>query len=203
MPDAMSRFTLISSTSLPGETFGKEPSAFLFHELPDQKGDARGRGAPVSQAFTRTRRDLGVDEVIAGARQSRIDFHSFRRWFIRKGVEALERGATGFIAWTIADVVGHSKKRWTAADDDGNLSREGKPRGTSSLRRGGSVAHVGGCHSPSKIDTDCLFAAWQMISACLTLEAIIFGAKMKISKISIFPLLTLVLVACAKSPDSI
>jgi len=90
-------------------TFGKEPSAFLFHELPDQKGDARGRGAPLSQAFTRTRRILGVDEVIEGTRQSRIDFHSFRRWFIRKGVEALERGATGFTAWTIADVVGHSK----------------------------------------------------------------------------------------------
>jgi len=89
---------------------GKQPGGRLFHELPDQKSDARARSAPVSQAFTRARRDLKVDDVIPGRRQSRIDFHSWRRWFIRQGVEALERGTTGFTAWTIADVVGHSKE---------------------------------------------------------------------------------------------
>lgn len=88
----------------------KEPEGFLFQELPKQKSDARGRAAPVSQAFTRIRRKLKVDDVIAGNRQSRIDFHSWRRWFIRQAVEALEKGATGFTAWTIADVVGHSKE---------------------------------------------------------------------------------------------
>jgi hypothetical protein len=33
-----------------------------------------------------------------------------RRWFIRRAVEALENGAVGFTAWTMADVVGHSKE---------------------------------------------------------------------------------------------
>lgn len=89
---------------------GKEASAFIFHELPDQKSSARGRGAPISQAFTRMRRNLGVEDKVEGMRQSRIDLHSFRRWFIRKGVEALEQGAKGFTAWTIADVVGHSNE---------------------------------------------------------------------------------------------
>lgn len=89
---------------------GKKPDSFLFHELPNQKSDARARSAPVSQAFTRVRRDLKVDDVIPGHRQARIDFHSWRRWFIRQGVGALEKGAIGFTAWTIADVVGHSKE---------------------------------------------------------------------------------------------
>jgi integrase len=88
----------------------KGNSTYLFQELPTQKTDARGRGAPITQAFTRTRRDLGVDDTPEGSRQSRVDLHSFRRWFIRKAVQALKEGATGFTAWTIADVVGHSKE---------------------------------------------------------------------------------------------
>lgn len=89
---------------------GKQAEDYLFHELPTQKSDARARSAPVSQAFTRVRRELKVDDVIPGRRQSRIDFHSWRRWFIRQGVEAHENGAIGFTPWTIADVVGHSKE---------------------------------------------------------------------------------------------
>ena len=46
----------------------------------------------------------------AGRRQSRIDFHSFRRWFIRKAIDALHRGAKGYDQWTIADVVGHDRE---------------------------------------------------------------------------------------------
>lgn len=45
-----------------------------------------------------------------GPRQSRIDLYFLRRWFIRKAVQAPEEGTTGFTAWTIADVVGHSKE---------------------------------------------------------------------------------------------
>jgi integrase len=89
---------------------GRQGDDFIFHELPDQQSDARGRGAPITQAFTRVRRRLGVDEMLPGRRQSRIDFHSWRRWFIRKAVEALEDGATGYTQWTIADVVGHSNE---------------------------------------------------------------------------------------------
>ena len=36
-----------------------------------------------------------------------MDFHSWRRWFVRSAIEALERGAGGYTAWTIARVVGH------------------------------------------------------------------------------------------------
>lgn len=93
---------------------GKSANDFIFDELPEQTSDARGRGAPITQEFTRDRRELGVEDKEEGARQSRIDLHSFRRWFIKKAVAALEDGATGFTAWTIADVVGHSK-------DDGPL----------------------------------------------------------------------------------
>lgn len=88
---------------------GKEPNDYLIEELPDQTSDRRSRAAPISQAFTRYRRDLGVDEKPDGVRQSRIDFHSWRRWFIRKAADALSSGATGFTPWTIAEVVGHSK----------------------------------------------------------------------------------------------
>ena len=71
-------------------------------------GSKRDRSAPVSQAFTRERRRLGVDERASEAqRQSNVDFHSWRRWFVRKAVEGLERGAKGYTPWTIANVVGH------------------------------------------------------------------------------------------------
>jgi len=86
----------------------KPADAYVFHELPEQTSAARGRGAPVTQAFTRHRRALGVDDTPAGNRRSRVDFHSWRRWFIRKAVDALEAGATGFTPWIIAEVVGHS-----------------------------------------------------------------------------------------------
>ncbi|AZO77229.1 MULTISPECIES: hypothetical protein [unclassified Bosea (in: a-proteobacteria)] len=87
----------------------KKPGDYLFHELPEQKADSkRGRGAPVSQVFTRERRRLKVDErPLPGQRQSNTDFHSFRRWFVRKAVEALEKGTKGFTPWTIAEVIGH------------------------------------------------------------------------------------------------
>ena len=63
------------------------------------------------KAFTRYRRTVGVDERAEGARQSNVDFHSFRRWFIRKARDALTSGkATGYSYWTIAEVVGHSKE---------------------------------------------------------------------------------------------
>lgn len=88
---------------------GKAPDAYLFHDLEEQRaGSKRDRSAPVSQAFTRERRRLGVDERASEAqRQSNVDFHSWRRWFVRKAVEGLERGAKGYTPWTIANVVGH------------------------------------------------------------------------------------------------
>jgi hypothetical protein len=56
------------------------------------------------------RRCLGVDQMIDNSRQSRIDFHSFRRWLIAKAREALQDDARGFDRWTICEVVGHDKE---------------------------------------------------------------------------------------------
>lgn len=92
-------------------TKGKAPEAYLFDELSDPPpGSAMERGQGITKRFVTIRRQLGVDERIAGSRQSRIDFHSFRRWFIRKAIDALHRGVKGYDPWTIADVVGHDRE---------------------------------------------------------------------------------------------
>src|SRR5581483_7508483 len=94
---------------------------YLFNDLPVQKpGSKRDRSAPVSQAFTRERRRLGIEEkTTAGQRQSNIDFHSWRRWFSDKAAKAWGAGATGFTPWTIADVMGHDAE--SGSGDGGKL----------------------------------------------------------------------------------
>jgi integrase len=80
----------------------KKPDGYLFHDLPKPPQDSiRERSMPASKAYTRFRRRLGVDERVEGQRQSNVDFHSWRRWFIRKAKDAAQE------PWTIADVVGH------------------------------------------------------------------------------------------------
>lgn len=65
---------------------GKDP---LFPELPIPKeGSPIERSQKVVKAFTAYRRKVEVDDVPEGARQSRVDFHSFRRWFITKAEQA-------------------------------------------------------------------------------------------------------------------
>lgn len=87
----------------------KKPDAYLFEELPEQKPNSkRGRSAPISQSFSRERQRLKVDERASEAqRQSNVDFHSWRRWFVRKAVDQLGKAAAGYTPWTIANVVGH------------------------------------------------------------------------------------------------
>jgi len=83
----------------------KKPEGYLIHELRDPpKGSNRERSMPASKAYTRFRRRLGIDERAEGQRQSNVDFHSWRRWFIRKARDAKQD------PWTIADVVGHDKE---------------------------------------------------------------------------------------------
>ena len=56
-------------------------------DLPDTPG--RARKAPASQAFTRYRKALGIDEKPdPEQRQSNVDFHSLRRWFTTKAEQA-------------------------------------------------------------------------------------------------------------------
>ncbi len=84
---------------------------FLFHELPTPtEGSPIERSQKISKRFTDYRRRLGIDDRLPSARQSRIDFHSFRRWFAKKAVDALDNGAKGFSPWTLAEVIGHSKE---------------------------------------------------------------------------------------------
>jgi integrase len=77
---------------------GKAPDALLFHEavraLPTHT-------MAVSQRFIRYRKRVGVHDGDEGARGSRVDFHSFRRWFITRARNA------GIDRAVVAAVVGH------------------------------------------------------------------------------------------------
>ena len=89
----------------------KHADDYLFHELPTPDANsAMERSQKISKAFTSFRRKLKVDDVPEGARQSRIDFHSLRRWFVYTAGQALSQGATGFTPWTIAQLVGHERE---------------------------------------------------------------------------------------------
>lgn len=98
--------------SLVSQRCAKKPrGAYLLHEIKDPRaGTAVERGQAITEQFITARRRLGVDEMMDNSRQSRIDFHSFRRWFIAKARDALQNGAAGFDHWTICEVVGHEKE---------------------------------------------------------------------------------------------
>jgi len=81
----------------------KGPAEFLFDECPEAT-TKRPRSAAPSQAFTRYRRDLEVDERAEWKRQSNVDFHSFRRWFTTKAEQA------GQLPHIIDAVTGHSDR---------------------------------------------------------------------------------------------
>lgn len=84
----------------------REDSAFLIHELKTpEAGSKSERSMPLVKAFVVYRRGLGVDDRPEGARQSRIDFHSFRRWFVTKAEMA------GQPPHIISSVVGHEVGR--------------------------------------------------------------------------------------------
>jgi integrase len=91
-------------------TKGRPSDAPLFDDLPGEASDTRGPYAALSQTFTRRRRKLGIGETVENSKQDTVDFYSFRRWFMKKAAEQLSAGAKGFTAWTLAEVVGHSKE---------------------------------------------------------------------------------------------
>jgi integrase len=79
---------------------GKKSDAFLFHEA--KRG--REHGANISRRFMRYRQRLGVHERGEGARSSKVDFHSWRRWFITQARNA------GIDRAVVAAVVGHAMR---------------------------------------------------------------------------------------------
>ena len=87
---------------------GKKPDEYLIHELPIVPVSRDQRADPASKRFTRYRRSVGVDDKPNAGDRSLVNFHSFRRWFMRKEREARLSGAQGFDVWTLIAVVGHS-----------------------------------------------------------------------------------------------
>lgn len=84
-------------------TKGKDGSDDLFPEWPavKKKGSLRERSFKASPAFTKYRRSLGVADPVEGKRRDRVNFHSFRRWFVTQAEQADQPEST------IASVVGH------------------------------------------------------------------------------------------------
>jgi Site-specific recombinase XerD len=87
---------------------GKSGADDLFPEYPkDFDNPKRERSFRASKHFTTYRRALGVDDVVSGKRRSRVNFHSWRRWFITKGERA------GVPEPLLAAIVGHTRKGMT------------------------------------------------------------------------------------------
>lgn len=80
----------------------KDPEAFIFPDFPESGWD-NSRTMAISKRFATYRRSVGVDEVSPGERRSRVDFHSFRRWF------AHECEVAGQSESVVARVMGHKK----------------------------------------------------------------------------------------------
>lgn len=90
-------------------TKDRSDDAFLF-DVTGREGGVVERGDYIGKRFNAYRKRIGLDERKEGQRQSNIDFHSLRRWFIATARNALQQGAKGYDPWTIAEVVGHDNK---------------------------------------------------------------------------------------------
>ena len=80
---------------------GRDGRAFLFPEPGGPPKPGRERSMPASKRFGHYRKRLGVHDREDGRRQSRVDFHSWRRWFVTEARRA------GFDRAIVAAVVGH------------------------------------------------------------------------------------------------
>lgn len=83
---------------------GVSPAAYLFPEPGDVK-EGRERSMAASKRFGHYRKRMKVDDRPEGMRQSRVDFHSWRRWFITKAEQV------GQPPHIISAVVGHEVGR--------------------------------------------------------------------------------------------
>ncbi|WP_293676817.1 tyrosine-type recombinase/integrase [uncultured Phenylobacterium sp.] len=81
---------------------GKRPDDYLFHDLPKSAGKGRGRHEKMGERYTAYRRSVGVVDVREDGR-SRVDFHSFRRWFVTEAVRH-----SGHPEWVVSQIVGHA-----------------------------------------------------------------------------------------------
>ena len=94
---------------------GKAATDFLFHDLTSRRAE---RTDAIGKHFQRYREGLGVME--GTGRRSLVNFHSLRRWFVTKAVNA------GRPPHMVSLVVGHTEGRkgmtlgryWSGADDE-------------------------------------------------------------------------------------
>ncbi|MEK9279879.1 tyrosine-type recombinase/integrase [Bradyrhizobium sp. ISRA442] len=80
----------------------RDLTEYLFPDLQDTGWD-NNRTMALSKRFGYLRKRIGVDDKRDGARRSKVNFHSFRRWFATKAEEAGQRENV------VAAVMGHSK----------------------------------------------------------------------------------------------
>lgn len=132
---------------------GKQPDAFLIEELTSSPSRPGRRGHKVGEWFTAYRRNLKLDARRDGRRQSDIDFHSFRRWFVTKAEQA------GQPESLIRAVVGHKRDGVTLGTYSGGPSIEQRravveavrlPKGTASESPEGAL---GPYRSPKNADS--------------------------------------------------
>lgn len=98
---------------------GKRPDDDLFPECPPVAADKpQERSMPAVKAFTYYRRTIGVTDAVEGKRRDRINFHSFRRWFVTKAIQA------GQAELTVQIVVGHKPQSVVAGVYLGGLTME-------------------------------------------------------------------------------
>ena len=83
-------------------TRARTESAYLFSNLSDTGWDGN-RTMALSKRFNYFRKRRGVDDTRPGSRRSKVNFHSFRRWFATKAEEAGQRENV------VAAVMGHAK----------------------------------------------------------------------------------------------
>lgn len=78
----------------------RDVKSYLFPDFPNTGWDDN-RTMAISKRFAYYRKKVGVDDKRPGARRSKVNFHSFRRWFATKAEEAGHRENI------VADIMGH------------------------------------------------------------------------------------------------
>lgn len=98
---------------------GKKPEDDLFPECPPVAEDKpQERSMPAVKAFGYYRKGLKVSDQVDGKRRDRVNFHSFRRWFITKALQA------GQPELVVQIVVGHKPQSIAASVYLGGLTIE-------------------------------------------------------------------------------
>lgn len=98
---------------------GKEPNDGLFPECPPIPDDQEAeQSMPAVKAFGAYRIKMGVSDKVEGKRRDRVNFHSFRRWFITKALQADQP------LLTVQLIVGHQPQSMAEKKYLGGLTPE-------------------------------------------------------------------------------